>query len=188
MEAVDDVSGIRMLEPSDSRNAPLVQHLTQLVNAVYRSAEHGMWRGGADRTRDAELADLIAAGQIAVADRDGRVVGCVQIHDVSPDTVSFGMLATDPEYRGGGVGRALVDFAEQRSRDRGRGVMQLELLVPWTWQHPHKEFLKAWYACLGYRSVRTSLLDETHPHLMPQLATECDLTIYQKALNGGTTR
>jgi ribosomal protein S18 acetylase RimI-like enzyme len=147
-----------------------------------------MWRAGAERTRDAELADLIAAGQIAVADRDGRVVGCVQVHDVSPDTASFGMLATDAEYRGGGVGRALVDFAEERSRDRGIGVMQLELLVPRTWRHPHKEFLRAWYLRLGYRLVRTSLLDETHPHLMPQLATECDLTIYQKPLTYGTTR
>ena len=61
-------------------------------------------------------------------------------------------------------------------------AMQLELLLPRTWQHPNKEFLKAWYHRCGYRAVRTTRMDDAYPHLAPYLATECDLVVYEKAL------
>ena len=173
---------VGMLNRSENRNVSLVQDLVMRINEVYRTAELGMWRDGAERTSAAEVADLIAAGQLALAHRDAAPVGSVQITDVAAGTTRFGMLVADPGHRGVGIGRALVDFAERRSRARGRGVMQLELLVPRTWQHPHKEFLKAWYSRLGYRLVRTTAFDETYPHLTPLLATDCDLTIYQKPL------
>ena len=66
------------------------------------------------------------------------------------------MLVAAPEQRGTGVGRALVDFAERHSRERGLRAIQLELLVPRAWRHPSKEFLKAWYGRSGYRLIRTT--------------------------------
>jgi len=92
------------------------------------------------------------------------------------------MLVAAPDQRGTGVGRALVAFAEQRSRERGLRAMQLELLLPRTWQHPTKEFLKAWYGRIGYRPVRTGTIDDAYPHLAPLLATPCDLAVYEKPL------
>jgi hypothetical protein len=92
------------------------------------------------------------------------------------------MLVAAPEQRGTGVGRALVAFAEQRSRERGLRAIQLELLLPRTWQHPSKEFLKSWYGRIGYRRVRTGSIDDVHPHLAPLLATPCDLAVYEKPL------
>ncbi|HZC14808.1 MAG TPA: hypothetical protein VE270_12385 [Thermoleophilaceae bacterium] len=80
------------------------------------------------------------------------------------------------------MGRALVAFAEEQSRERGRRAMQLELLVPRAWLHPSKEFLKAWYGRMGYRLVRTGRMDDAYPHLAPLLATPCDFTIYEKPL------
>jgi len=67
-------------------------------------------------------------------------------------------------------------------RKRGRRAMQLELLLPREWQHPSKEFLKAWYGRIGYRLIRTTTIDEAHPHLAPLLATPCDFAIYEKPL------
>ena len=93
------------------------------------------------------------------------------------------MLVAAPEQRGTGIGRALVAFAEQRSRERGLRAMQLELLVPRDWRHPSKEFLKAWYGRIGYRIVRTGSIDDAHPHLAPLLATPCDLQVYEKPLH-----
>ena len=92
------------------------------------------------------------------------------------------MLVAAPDQRGTGVGRALVAFAEEHSRERGLRAIQLELLVPRTWRHPSKEFLKAWYGRIGYRPVRTGTIDENHPHLAPLLATPCDLNVYEKPL------
>ena len=173
---------VRLLQAADSRDTRLVDHLTGLINDVYESAESGLWRDGATRTTPSELADLIRAGQIAVATRDGRVVGSVRVHDVAGDTSEFGMLVAAPDQRGTGVGRALIDFAEQHNRERGRRAMQLELLLPREWQHPTKEFLKAWYGRLGYRLIRTTTIDDSYPHLAPLLATPCDFAIYEKPL------
>ena len=92
------------------------------------------------------------------------------------------MLVAAPEHRGTGVGRDLVAFAEQRGRERGLRAMQLELLLPRTWQHPSKEFLKAWYGRIGYQPIRTRSIDAAYPHLAPLLATPCDLAVYEKHL------
>jgi len=117
-----------------------------------------------------------------VAARDGRIAGAVRIHDVAADTSEFGMLASAPDQRGHGVGGALIGFAERRAGERGLRAMRLELLVPRAWRHPSKEFLKAWYGRLGYRLVRTTQLDDGHPHLAPLLATPCDLEVHEKPL------
>ena len=173
---------VRPLDARDSHDAQLVDQLTSLINDVYTAAESGLWRDGAPRTTAAEVAELIRTGQIAVATRDGQIAGSVRIHDVADDVSEFGMLVAAPDQRGTGVGRALVAFAEQHSRERGMRAMQLELLLPRAWRHPSKEFLKAWYGRLGYRPVRTASIDDSHLNLAPLLATPCDLAIYEKPL------
>jgi GNAT superfamily N-acetyltransferase len=160
----------------------LVDQLTDLINDVYATAESGLWRDVATRTTAPELAELIRARQIAVATRQGHIVGSVRVHEVSHDMSEFGMLVAHPDHRGSGVGRALLDFAERRSRERGLRAIQLELLVPRAWSHPTKEFLKAWYGRSGYRVVRTASIDDEYPHLAPLLATPCDLEVHEKPL------
>jgi GNAT superfamily N-acetyltransferase len=170
---------VELLEAEDSRDARLVGPLADLINRVYAVAEAGLWVVGATRTTPDELAELIAAGEIAVARRDGEVVGSVRVRDVDDDAAEFGMLVVAFEQRGTGVGRALVEFAERRTRERGRRAMQLELLVPREWVHPSKEFLKTWYGRIGYRLLRTGSMEDSYPHLAPLLATRCDLLGYE---------
>jgi GNAT superfamily N-acetyltransferase len=173
---------ITLLPTTFASDADLVTELTDLVNRVYAVAEAGLWAAGATRTTSAEMADMIAASQIAVARRDERTVGVVRVRQLGPRTGEFGLLVADPGYRGEGIGRDLVTFAEQLSSERGLSVMQLELLVPRGWTHPVKDFLHAWYTRLGYRQVRTGTIDEGHPHLAPLLATPCDYVTYHKNL------
>jgi GNAT superfamily N-acetyltransferase len=170
------------IDIQDTAEAALAGRLADLVNDVYAVAEHGLWREGAMRTTAPAIADLIEAGELAVARVDGEIAGAVHVHAVSEDTGLFGMLAVAPEHRGAGVGRALVGFAERHSRDRGRATMRLELLVPRTWRHPVKVFLDGWYRRLGYRVVHRTTLDENYPELAPLLATECDLLVYERPL------
>jgi GNAT superfamily N-acetyltransferase len=173
---------IELLDAEDSRDARLVGPLADLINRVYAVAEAGLWVDGARRTTPDELAELIAAGEIAVARREGEIAGSVRIRDVEDDASEFGMLVAAFEQRGTGVGRALVEFAERRTRERGRRAMQLELLVPREWAHPSKELLKAWYGRIGYRVIRTGSMADAYPHLAPLLATPCDLLGYEKPL------
>jgi GNAT superfamily N-acetyltransferase len=165
-----------------ARDARLADELAALINRVYDTAESGLWRDGASRTSPSEIAELIRAGEIVVAMRDGQLVGSVRVHDVAPDTSEFGLLVAAPDERHTGVGRALLDFIERRSLGRGLRAMRLELLVPRGWSHPSKEFLKGWYGRRGYRRVRVATFDGAYPHLAPLLATECDLEIHEKRL------
>jgi GNAT superfamily N-acetyltransferase len=180
--SANETIAVRVLDSAVSHDARLVDQLTGLINGVYATAESGLWRDGTTRTTASELGELIAAGQIAVATRDGQIAGAVRIHDVADDASEFGMLVAASDQRSTGVGRALLAFAEQHSRERGLRAMQLELLVPRTWRHPSKEFLKAWYGRSGYRLIRTTTIDDAHPHLAPMLATPCDVEVHEKPL------
>lgn len=160
--------------------------IADLVNRVYAAAEEGLWLDGAARTSEAEVADLIRAGQVAVVLSGERVVGAVRVQRLDEDLGEFGMLVAAPEQRGTGLGRTLVSFAENWGRERGLARMQLELLVPQTWPHPVKEFLRGWYTRLGYRVVRTGDLGEDYPALVPRLACPCDFLVFHKDLGDVT--
>jgi len=161
----------------------LAGEIAQLINRVYADAEKGIWLEGGSRTTEAEVAELIAAGEIAVVRSEGRVVGSVRVHLLEDGAGEFGMLVAAPEERGTGIGTDLVAFAEDWGRSHGVAEMQLELLVPQEWSHPVKEFLRAWYTRLGYRVVRTDRLETAYPHLVPRLACPCDFLVFRKVLD-----
>ena len=161
----------------------LAEEIADLVNRVYAEAEAGLWVDGAARTSPDEVADLIRAGQIAVIHSDERVVGAVRVQQLNDGLGEFGMLVAAPEQRGTGVGRDLVSFAERWARESGLSGMQLELLVPRTWAHPVKEFLRGWYTRIGYEVVRTGDFDADYPALVPHLACPCDFLIFRKDLS-----
>jgi DNA-3-methyladenine glycosylase len=160
----------------------VVAELTDLVNRVYATAEEGLWQPGTTRTTPAEMGALVRAGEIAAVRRDGRLAGAVRVRQLDGGAAEFGMLVAAPQERGTGVGRELVAYAEDWARRRRLVRMQLELLVPRTWSHPVKEFLRAWYSRMGYREVRTDRLDEAYPALVPRLATPCDFLVFRKDL------
>ena len=174
---------VALLDPAAAGDAQLVDELAGLVNIVYADAERGLWRKGTTRTTPDEIAAFVRAGEIAVARRDGDVVGSVRVHDVAADTSEFGLLVSAPSQRGSGVGNALLDFVERGGRERGLRAIRLELLVPREWSQPSKEFLRGWYGRRGYRLIRTGRLDDDYPHLAPLLATACDLEIHEKPLD-----
>jgi GNAT superfamily N-acetyltransferase len=176
------VIGIRLLPTAAGDDANVTLRIARLINEVYAVAEDGLWIDGATRTTAAEVAELIRAGEIAVARLRGRIVGCVRIQRLDEQTGEFGMLIADAAHRGVGIGRELVRFAERKCSAEGLSTVQLELLVPRGWTHPTKEFLAAWYTRIGYRVARTGTIDEAYPALAPLLATPCDFVIYQKAL------
>jgi GNAT superfamily N-acetyltransferase len=178
---------IQLLPSMASADMAIIGRVTDLINEVYAVAEDGLWLEGATRTTLDEVAELTRAGQIAVARLDGRIVGCVRVQRVDPDTGEFGMLAADPTHRGIGIGSELVRFAERHCLTAGLNTMQLELLVPRNWSHPSKEFLASWYDRIGYRVVRNGAIDGAYPDLAPLLSTPCDFVIYHKKLSENVT-
>jgi GNAT superfamily N-acetyltransferase len=173
---------VGIVAASHAVDGGLVGQIVALVNRVYADAEKGLWRNGTERTNGRDIAAIMLAEQLAVARLDGRLVGAVVVQQLAPGLGEFGMLVASPEHRGVGIGKALVAFAESWARQQGLSQMQLELLVPQTWTHPVKEFLRDWYARIGYRQIRTDRLADAYPGWQPQLATPCDFVIYRKIL------
>jgi GNAT superfamily N-acetyltransferase len=169
---------------SSAEDADFVAALVAIVQVVYSEAEEGIFIPGYQRTTSTEVARLIRDGQLAVAYlREGmKPVGCIVVRLISPDRGNFGMLALDAAYRGGGVGRQLVLFAESYCRDKGCTVMQLELLVPTTFNHGFKERMQAWYMRMGYRLVQLAQFEQEYPALAPLLAGPAEYRIFEKAL------
>ncbi|WP_448005118.1 GNAT family N-acetyltransferase [Agromyces bauzanensis] len=171
------------IEPAASAaDTELVTAIAALVNGVYEEAESGLWVAGARRTSPEEIAQLIRRRELVTARAGDVIVGAVRVQGLDDHVAEFGMLAADPERRGLGIGRALVAFAERWAGERGYPEMQLELLVPTSWTHPSKEFLRDWYTRIGYREVRTGELAELYPELAPLLTTTCGLVVYRKRL------
>jgi GNAT superfamily N-acetyltransferase len=159
-----------------------IERLSDLINEVYDDAESGMWKRRGIRTTPTEVERLLRARALILAEIDGVIVGSVNVNLMSDGVGEFGMLAADLHYRGMGIGSALVDRAEQWARDMGCHTMRLELLTPRDWSHPSKEFLKKWYSKICYVPQTTEPLERLHPELAPELATECDFTVWRKSL------
>jgi GNAT superfamily N-acetyltransferase len=166
---------------SDLR-ADRIKRLSDLINEVYDDAESGMWKRQGIRTNSAEVERLLRAGAVILAEIDGLLVGSVNVNLMGAGIGEFGMLVADFNHRGKGIGSALVDRAENWAKGLACHTMRLELLTPRHWAHPSKEFLKKWYARIGYEPQATEPFESLHPELAPELATECDFTVWHKSL------
>ena len=171
--------------PSNS-GAEVIKHITKLINDVYLAAESDLWvHSSWQRTTETDMAKLVASSQLVGAYVNGHLVGCARTEKLGKEEEGFGMLAVEDSQRGTSLGRDLVQFVEQESRQKGFKRMQLEILTPKGWHHPSKEFLKAWYGRLGYEKTRVGSIEEASPGFSKLLATPCDLVVYEKALWGG---
>ena len=110
--------------------------LRALVESAYRgdSARRG-WTHEADllggqRTDEATLGAIIADPQqhILLAERDGVLVGCVQLTAKGDGTAYLGLLAVDPELQAGGIGAQLIISCEDAARTEF-GATRMEMTV-----------------------------------------------------------
>ena len=122
---------------ADAREAAVI---ATIVNQAYRVED--FFKVG-DRTDVGEIAGLLAKDRFLVADDgNGSIAGCVYVA-IKEERGYFGMLSVVPEHQGNGLGRRLVDAAEQYSGERGCAEMDL-------WVVNLREELPPWYRKLGY--------------------------------------
>lgn len=78
----------------------------------------------------ADVRDWISAVDLAadslVLEEDGRMAAFAWV--LVRDGLAYGHGSVAPELRGHGLGTALVEFAETRSRDQGAGVLLVDVL------------------------------------------------------------
>ncbi|KAK4211597.1 hypothetical protein QBC37DRAFT_375863 [Rhypophila decipiens] len=126
-------------------NDTFVKRLTDFINTVYIEGEAEFWKGGRiDRCQPPES----ASPSSCFHDRSD-IAGCIKVHMADEKTATFGILTSAQAYRGKGIGRQLVQFAETWAREHGAVKMQMELLFANGWHHPLKTRLAEWYSTRG---------------------------------------
>jgi GNAT superfamily N-acetyltransferase len=111
---------------------------------------------------------------------DGLIRGSILIRELDGETGYFGLLAVEPAEQRGGIGRALVRFAEDVSRKRGAKAMELRLLVPRMGRDEGKQWLASWYERLGYRVIGREDFGQSHPDSVRSMRTPLDILTFRK--------
>lgn len=126
--------------------------LKALLEAAYRgdSARAG-WNHEADILDDerigrAELDALLADPAVTILTaRDGEaMIGCVAVTRKDTALGYLGMLCVLPTLQSGGLGRRLLDAAEDHARGLGLAAMEMTVI-------DSRDALIAWYERRGYR-------------------------------------
>jgi GNAT superfamily N-acetyltransferase len=160
----------------------VVDALVRVINQAYAVGEEGLWLDGWVRITRAEVEQAVRSGGMLAATVDGRIVGGAYVRPLDPTTADLGLISVVPEHWGTGVGGEIVRAAEDHVRGGGVTTMQLELLVPQEWVHPHKDRLRLWYTRLGYEVVGTAPFEQVATHAAAQLATACHFLVFRKRL------
>jgi N-acetylglutamate synthase-like GNAT family acetyltransferase len=132
-----------------------IEALHALIESAYRgdTATRG-WTHEADlldgqRTDLDSLAAILAHPdqRILLAERDGRLEGCVQLSRVDGSVAYLGLLTVDPALQAGGLGKVLLTHGEAYVRENWRSeVMEMTVIK-------QRTELIAYYERRGY--VRT---------------------------------
>ncbi|MCS6920873.1 MAG: GNAT family N-acetyltransferase [Elioraea sp.] len=108
-----------LIRPAEAADLAAV---TEIVRAAFRPYVSRIGREPGPMGDD--HADLIAAGRLHVAVRDGVVVGLVVLIPRG-GTLLLDTVAVAPEVQGTGVGRLLLDFAERVAVAQGYDTITL---------------------------------------------------------------
>jgi GNAT superfamily N-acetyltransferase len=112
----------------------------------------------------------MAKGTVLVADNGhGGLAGSVYV-EPRGSAVYIGLLAVDPSQQGSGLGRRLMEAAEQRGRAAGCTVAELTVVSLRTELPP-------FYRRLGYAEMGTRPFDRDVP-----VAQDCHFILMSKAL------
>ena len=118
--------------------------LVSLINAAFRVEKFFV---ESERITLEEVQAFFTKGSFLVAEESG-LAACVYVERRGPRGY-FGLLSVDPSRQKNGMGRKLVDAAEQFCREMGCDVMDLQIVNL-------REELPAFYHHLGYRESGTA--------------------------------
>jgi GNAT superfamily N-acetyltransferase len=124
------------------------------------------------RTNEEQLREMMKGGVFLLGhDAAGALLASVYV-EVRGLRGYFGVLAVDPKRQGGGLGRAMVDAAEEYCRKRGCEAMDITTLSLRT-------ELPLFYRKLGYVETGT---EEFRPARPMKGSIECHCIVMSKGL------
>lgn len=151
---------IRESTPAD------VPAITALINRAFEVEKFFIAR---DRTSVAETAAMRDKGAYLLGEEEGALLACVYV-EIRKDRGYFGVLSVDPGHQKRGLGRTLVDAAEDYARRAGCTAMDIRVVNL-------RAELPPFYDKLGYKTIATE------PFSQPEEASQpCHFLVMSKAL------
>jgi predicted N-acetyltransferase YhbS len=150
------------LRPGAEQDAPAI---ARIVNQAYE-VERFFVLG--DRTTPDDVVAHMRRGVFLVAVESDRLVGSVYV-EIDDDRGSFGMLAVDPSRQGMGLGRRLIDAAEDHIRHAGGRSVVIQVVNLRTDLLPR-------YRRLGFVDVGTA------PYVHRPTIQPCHFVVMRKTL------
>jgi GNAT superfamily N-acetyltransferase len=123
--------------------------LVRVINAAYEVEKFFV---SGDRTDEDTVRRLMTKGVFVIARDTGGLTGGVYV-ELRGTRAYFGMLSVEPSRQGTGLGRRLVDEAEQYARDLGCEAMDIRVV------NLRGELLP-FYRKLGYVERATEPVDD----------------------------
>jgi GNAT superfamily N-acetyltransferase len=150
----------RMAEPADA------DVVARLINAAF-VVEQPFIEG--ERIDAEGVRAYLKKGNFVLAEDSAGLAGCVYV-EIRADRGYLGLLGVDPPRQGIGLGRKLMDAAENYFREAGCRAADLRIISPRT---P----LPAFYAHLGYAQTGTAPFAPDVPLKVP-----CHYILMSKSL------
>lgn len=141
---------IRMATTAD------VEALARLINAAF-VVEQPFIEG--ERIDPAGVPEYMKKGKFLVAEDAVGLAGCIYV-ELRGERGYLGLLGVAPARQGTGLGRKLMDAAENYFREAGCRVIDLRIISPRT---P----LPAFYEHMGYRQTGTAAFAADVPVKVP---------------------
>lgn len=112
-----------------------------------------------ERIDSSEVLAHFKKGMFILAEDDGTLAGCNYV-ELRGDSGYFGLLSIDPGYQGRGLGRKLVEQAEDFCRRAGCLRMQIRVLN-------HRTELPPFYEKLGYHIAGSEEVEQVATARLP---------------------
>jgi GNAT superfamily N-acetyltransferase len=93
---------------------------------------------------------------LIAAFEDERILGCCMLVEERPDVVRLRQMAVLNDLQGKGIGRALMNFAENIARDRGYKIISM---------HARKNAV-GFYERMDYHVIGDEFIEITIPHFL----------------------
>jgi GNAT superfamily N-acetyltransferase len=152
-----------VVERATSADAAAVEALLDSVSEWLSQRGVDQWTAG---TFHDEVINVVAAGHLHVAKRDGRILGCFMLESACPewmvtwlsergrspaDAMYLGRLAVARDVAGQGLGVRLLEAATTIARDAGHAYVRLNSPV-------NTRPLRTLYVDAGFEDLGTAML------------------------------
>jgi ribosomal protein S18 acetylase RimI-like enzyme len=145
-----------------------IDAITRVTNAAFAVER---FFAPVDRTSAERVASLMRKGAFLLAEDSDQLLGSVYV-ELRGDRVYIGLLAVSPAQQRRGLGRTLMDAAEDYGRSRGCANAEITVVNL-------REELPAFYRSRGYVEAGTLPFDRNEPATRP-----CYFIVMIKRLDG----